>query len=172
MSVYNRRIPTADEIAGNVVKELKRTASGRRAIENFGKQIQVDRQRQQAAKALEDQAAELRQRALDGRVNGLDPEVRALYVRKAEAAEAEARRLSGEERQERIDLARAAELETEAARHDQLAGDMSLPLDVRRYYRDRAIDCRRLAAIHRGEKPEGQPPEGTVGRSARITLPR
>jgi hypothetical protein len=94
MGVYNRpRIPTADEIARNVVKELRKTPSGRRALEDFGKQIQADRERQQAAKALEDQAAELRQRALDGRVSGIDHEIRALWIRKAEAVEAEAMEL-------------------------------------------------------------------------------
>jgi hypothetical protein len=93
MSVY---IPSAHEIAGNVVKELKRTASGRRAIEKFGKQIQADRERQQAAKALEDQAAEWEAKVEKGAYGNLDPELLGYYRDKAKAARREAARLRGE----------------------------------------------------------------------------
>jgi hypothetical protein len=101
--------------------------------------------------ALEKQAAEWRQKAQDGRVNGLDHEVAALYRRKADAAQASAERLRSGEVAKAVDLARARELDDAADAYDAKATDTS-DSQLRAFYRSRARDCREAASIARGEK--------------------
>jgi len=102
---------------------------------------------------LEKQAADWRQKALDGRVNGLDRQVRELYVSKAEKAEAEAERLKNGERLSAEAQAKADLHEAQAKQFDRKALDAGSS-GLASYYRDRARECRTLAALARGERPE------------------
>jgi hypothetical protein len=133
---------TERERIAKVEKGLKRLAELDSEIEGL---------REAQAAELMKAAADWRQRATDGRVAGLDREIRELYIRKAEAAEASAERLRRGDVVKAVDLARAAKLEAEASAFERKADGTSTG-DLSRYYRMRARDLREAAAIARGEK--------------------
>jgi hypothetical protein len=95
-------------------------------------------------KALRDQAQVWADKGQD---RSLDHEIRALYLRKAAAAEAEAEAIeAGEGR----DSEEARRLDADAVEHDKRATDTRLSPDIRRYYADQARASRDAARRARG----------------------
>jgi len=165
-------IPSTREITRQVIKDLQSTPEGRATLAGLAKSARADQERRNAAEVLLKQAREWRQKATDGRVNGTDHEVRALYVRKAQAAEAEAVRLGQPVAASAVDEDKARAFDAEAQRCETKATDTSLNLALRAYYRDKARDHRDSAAALRGLPIEGEAASQPVNRSVSINLPR
>ena len=113
---------------------------------------QAEYDRNLAVVRLEKQASEWMAKGTD-RTSGLDREVAALYRSKAEKAREEADRLKNGERLSAEAQAKADLHEAQAREFDHKALDAGSS-GLASYYRDKARECRTLAALARGEKPE------------------
>lgn len=146
--VATRSVPTQAEIVERVKAELAKSG-----VTNATVAKAEARERADKIEALEKQAADWRQRALDGRISGLDREIREHLVFKAVQAEAEAERLRRGGTVSAADEAKAALHEAQAAEFDRKAANAT-DNGVRAYYRDKSREARTLAALARGERAD------------------
>jgi len=125
------------EVTANLKKSGITAALAKAAARERGEKIAL----------LEKSAKEWRDKATNGRVNGLDREVRELYLRKAAAAEASAGRLREGHAPNPDDEAKAELHERQAAEYDRKAADSTG--NMRGYYRDKAREASITVAVSR-----------------------